>query len=75
MRVACEPPNHLPRLAPRALTVHSLYPLYATCVELGKRQGKTVIVVTHDSTAVNQFGRVITIKDGIIESDQRQSIH
>lgn len=37
--------------------------------------GKTVIVVTHDSTAVNRFGRVITLKDGTVESDQRQSIH
>jgi len=37
--------------------------------------GKTVIVVTHDSTSVNRFGRVITIKDGVVESDQRQSIH
>jgi putative ABC transport system ATP-binding protein len=37
--------------------------------------GKTVIVVTHDMAASTRFERVITLKDGAIESDQRQSIH
>ncbi|MBI2752104.1 MAG: ABC transporter ATP-binding protein [Betaproteobacteria bacterium] len=36
--------------------------------------GKTVIVVTHDRTATARFGRVITLKDGAVESDQRQTI-
>lgn len=36
--------------------------------------GKTVIVVTHDRTAGARFGRVITLKDGAVESDQRQPI-
>ena len=36
--------------------------------------GKTVIVVTHDRTASARFGRVITLKDGAVESDQRQPI-
>ena len=35
--------------------------------------GKTVIVVTHDRTAAARFGRVITLKDGVIESDQFNS--
>ncbi len=36
--------------------------------------GKTVIVVTHDRAAAARFGRVITLKDGAVESDQRQPI-
>lgn len=35
--------------------------------------GKTVIVVTHDRGVAARFGRVITLKDGSVESDQRQS--
>ncbi len=34
--------------------------------------GKTVIIVTHDRTAAVRFGRVITLKDGAVENDQRQ---
>lgn len=37
--------------------------------------GKTVLVVTHDRDASTKFERVITLKDGAVESDQRQSIH
>ena len=36
--------------------------------------GKTVIVVTHDQSASARFGRVITLKDGMVESDKKQSI-
>ena len=36
--------------------------------------GKTVIVVTHDRPAAPRFGRVITLKDGAVESDQRQPV-
>lgn len=38
-------------------------------------EGKTVIVVTHDTAASTRFERVITLKDGAIESDHKQSIH
>jgi putative ABC transport system ATP-binding protein len=34
--------------------------------------GKTVIVVTHDPAARTRFARVVTLKDGAIESDQRR---
>ncbi len=37
--------------------------------------GKTVIVVTHDISASARFERVITLKDGTVESDLKQSIH
>ena len=37
--------------------------------------GKTVIVVTHDRTASARFGRVITLKDGAVETEQRQPSH
>ena len=36
--------------------------------------GKTVIVVTHDRTATAGFGRVVTLRDGAVESDQRRPI-
>jgi len=35
---------------------------------------KSVIVVTHDTAAAARFERVITLKDGAVESDQRQSV-
>lgn len=35
--------------------------------------GKTVIVVTHDQSVSANFDRVITLKDGVVESDQVQS--
>lgn len=34
--------------------------------------GKTVIVVTHDRTASARFDRVVTLKDGAVESDRRK---
>ena len=37
--------------------------------------GKTVIVVTHDTAPSAEFERVITLKDGMVESDQRKSLH
>ncbi len=36
--------------------------------------GKTIIVVTHDSAASTRFARVITLKDGAVESDRRQAV-
>lgn len=36
--------------------------------------GKTVIVVTHDQSVSARFERVITLKDGMVESDKKQSI-
>lgn len=33
--------------------------------------GKTVIVVTHDQTAITKFGRVVTLKDGLVDSDRQ----
>jgi putative ABC transport system ATP-binding protein len=35
--------------------------------------GKTVIVVTHDQSAIDNFDRVITLKDGLVESDKQIS--
>jgi putative ABC transport system ATP-binding protein len=35
--------------------------------------GKTVIVVTHDQTAISKFDRIVTLKDGQVASDQKTS--
>lgn len=35
--------------------------------------GKTVIVVTHDKTASARFDSVVTLKDGVTESDQKMA--
>ncbi|MBC7085478.1 MAG: ABC transporter ATP-binding protein [Methanomethylovorans sp.] len=36
--------------------------------ELHKKEGKTIIIVTHDTTLVRYAERVVHIKDGIVES-------
>ncbi len=36
--------------------------------------GKTVIVVTHDQTAIAKFGRVVTLKDGLVDSDRQMRV-
>ncbi|NUM42061.1 MAG: ABC transporter permease [Leptospiraceae bacterium] len=38
--------------------------------ELNESEGVTIILVTHDTNVANHAKRVITIKDGIIESDR-----
>ncbi len=37
---------------------------------LNKERGTTVVVVTHDPRIAEQTNRVITLKDGLLESDQ-----
>jgi putative ABC transport system ATP-binding protein len=36
--------------------------------------GKTVIVVTHDKAAATHFGRVVTLRDGAVESDGKIAV-
>ncbi len=38
--------------------------------KMTKEQGNTVLMVTHDSRAASFGNRLITLKDGSIESDQ-----
>jgi putative ABC transport system ATP-binding protein len=39
-------------------------------LRLNKERGTTVVVVTHDPRIAEQTNRVITLKDGLLESDQ-----
>jgi putative ABC transport system ATP-binding protein len=36
------------------------------------RQGKTLIMVTHDSSVAGRSARTIRLRDGVIESDVRR---
>jgi putative ABC transport system ATP-binding protein len=36
---------------------------------LNKERGTTLIIVTHDPTIAEQTQRVITLRDGLLESD------
>ena len=38
--------------------------------ELNK-QGQTIILITHEEDIANQSNRIITIKDGLIETDKK----
>ena len=35
------------------------------------RNGQTIIVITHENEIADQTERIITVKDGLIESDKR----
>ncbi|MEW5954984.1 MAG: ABC transporter ATP-binding protein [Candidatus Micrarchaeota archaeon] len=39
--------------------------------ELHKKEGRTIIVVTHDTGLIHHAERVVRLKDGVIESDEK----
>jgi len=41
-------------------------------LELNKMEGATLVMVTHDPTLAGHADRVITLRDGLISSDQRK---
>ena len=44
--------------------------LMSTLVELGRENGTTIVVVTHDAGIASMTGRTITIVDGAITDAQ-----
>ncbi len=39
------------------------------------RQGKTIIIITHDMAIAQYANRIIRLKDGLVESDTRNEVH
>jgi lipoprotein-releasing system ATP-binding protein len=38
---------------------------------MNKRHGTTIVVVTHDLSFARSMPRVVTMKDGLVDSDER----
>ena len=38
-------------------------------------EGKTILVVTHEQDIANMCNRIITLKDGVITRDKKNSLH
>lgn len=60
--VADEPTGNLD--SKNAKGIHALFKQFA-------KDGKTVIVVTHEDVSASGYGRVITLRDGTLVSDER----
>lgn len=60
--VADEPTGNLD--SKNAKGIHALFKQFA-------KDGKTVIVVTHEDVSASGYGRVITLRDGALVSDER----
>jgi putative ABC transport system ATP-binding protein len=56
------------------LDSHTSAEIMSLLKELNERDGKTIIMVTHDSSLANQYAhRTVTMLDGAIISDQQES--
>jgi putative ABC transport system ATP-binding protein len=42
-------------------------------LELNRREGTTLVLVTHDRELAGYATRVITLKDGVVVSDERRA--
>ena len=54
------------------LDTKTSHEIMETLVALNRDQGVTIIVVTHESDIAAYAGRVITMRDGLIISDERR---
>jgi putative ABC transport system ATP-binding protein len=41
---------------------------------LNRELGQTIVLVTHDPSVASRAPRVVTVKDGLVESDERKSV-
>ena len=62
--LADEPSGNLDSATSKA--IHDLF------FEMNKRHGTTVVIVTHNTELAESMPRVITLKDGLLHSDERR---
>jgi lipoprotein-releasing system ATP-binding protein len=62
--LADEPTGNLDSATSRA--IHDLF------YEINRNHGTTVVIVTHNSELANSMPRVVTLKDGLLHSDERR---
>ena len=53
------------------LDTHTSHEIMETLVELNRSRGLTIVLVTHETDIAAYAGRVVTMRDGRIESDKR----
>ena len=53
------------------LDSHSSIEIIAMLQRLNREQGRTVVIVTHEPDVAQHTGRIVTVADGVVTSDER----